>query len=92
MAKITKNELIEKLAEKQGISKTKAKEVFESVVEVIKTEIVDGNSVAIRGFGTFEIVEKPEVTKKVFGKVQTIPARKKVKFKVSEKLEEKIGG
>ena len=92
MGKVTKHQLIEELAKKENISKTKAKEVFESVVELIKSELISGNEVGIRGLGTFTIVEKPEVTKKVFGKVQTIPARKKVKFKVSEKLAEQIGG
>lgn len=51
---MNKADLIEVVKEKTGISKKVATECINNVFDTITDVVVDGDSVAIRGFGTFK--------------------------------------
>jgi len=55
---MTKAEIVERIYERVGFSKKEAADVVESIFEVIKTRLEDGEKVKISGFGNFVINEK----------------------------------
>lgn len=57
---ITKGELIEQLVEKKRYTKGGAKMLIEDFTEIILDNIREGNSVSLRGFGCFDIVNRKE--------------------------------
>ena len=83
---VLKKDIIEKVEKEFGISKNKANQIVTFVIETIANSLKKGKEVKLTNLGKFTIVEKPEMTKKIFGVVQTIPARKKVKFVPTKSL------
>lgn len=85
---MNKTELIAKIAEGAGMSKVAAKKALEATLEAITTAVKAEEKVAIVGFGTFSVTERPErqginpATKQTI----TIPAKKVVKFKAGAEL------
>ena len=54
-ATMTKADIVERIYEKVGFSKKEASEVVESIFEVIKTRLEQGDKVKISGFGNFVV-------------------------------------
>lgn len=52
---MNKAELIEHVAEKTGVSKKDCAAVIQAVTETISSELQNGGSVKLSGFGTFEV-------------------------------------
>jgi DNA-binding protein HU-beta len=52
---MNRSELIEALASKTGSSKTDADRAIGGLIEIISTTLKKGDSVALVGFGTFEV-------------------------------------
>lgn len=50
---MNKAKLIERLSEENNLTKEKAGEVIDSLVEIIMTKVNVGQNVKIKGFGTF---------------------------------------
>jgi DNA-binding protein HU-beta len=61
---LTKTELIESLASRTGLPKTKAKKMLNSLTEIITEQLAEdgGEKVTIRGFGTFDISHRESRT------------------------------
>ncbi len=55
---MTKADIVERIYEKVGFSKKEASEVVDSVFEVIKRHLEDGDKVKVSGFGNFVLHEK----------------------------------
>jgi integration host factor subunit alpha len=55
---MTKADIVERIYEKVGFSKKEASEVVDSVFEVIKRHLEDGDKVKVSGFGNFVVHEK----------------------------------
>ena len=55
---MTKADIVERIYERVGFSKKEAADVVESIFEVVKTRLEDGEKVKISGFGNFVINEK----------------------------------
>ena len=53
-----KKELIERIAEKAGVSKSKAQKHFEAFEEVVTEALKAGEEVQITGFGKFSVKER----------------------------------
>ncbi len=51
---MNKNELINAVAEKAGLSKKEAKDAIEATLETIKETIKKGDKIQLIGFGNFE--------------------------------------
>jgi integration host factor subunit alpha len=55
---MTKADLVEKIFEKIGLSKKEAQEIIEILFDTMKQAFVEGESVKISGFGTFNVRQK----------------------------------
>ena len=55
---MTKADIVERIYEKVGFSKKEATEVVESIFEIMKIHLEEGEKVKISGFGNFVINEK----------------------------------
>ncbi len=88
---MNKTQLIDKIAEKAGLTKADAKKALDAFIEATSDALKDSNDgkVALIGFGTFSVSERGErqginpQTKQAI----TIPAKKIVKFKAGSELE-----
>jgi len=85
---MNKSELIATMAAKAEMPKAKAQIALDAALEAILEAVKKGENVQLIGFGTFNVVEKPErkgmnpATKQAI----TIPARKVVRFKAGAKM------
>jgi nucleoid DNA-binding protein len=52
---MTKAELVEKIAEKTGLTRTDVAVIVDGFLDAIKQAMKEGNNIEIRGFGTFKI-------------------------------------
>lgn len=59
---MTKAEVVAAIAEKTGIEKVTVLATVETMMEVIKESMVEGNNVYLRGFGSFIIKRRAEKT------------------------------
>lgn len=50
---MTKAEVIAEIAEKTGVERTTVQSVVENFFEVVKTNMIKGENIYIRGFGSF---------------------------------------
>ena len=55
---MTKAEIIERIYERVGFSKREATDVVESIFDVVKARLAEGEKVKISGYGNFVISEK----------------------------------
>lgn len=85
---MNKTDLIEKIAAGSGLTKTDAKKALDATVEAIKNALVAGDKVALVGFGTFSVSERPAregVNPSTKEKIQ-IAEKKIAKFKPGAEL------
>ena len=90
----SKADIIDKVSDKAGISRTSAKDAVEQVLNAITGYLQQGEKVQLTGFGTFEVRErkersgvKPGTTERI-----TIPASKYPAFKLGKLLKEEVSG
>lgn len=89
---MNKTELITAMAEKAEISKKDAEKALTAFTNVVADTLVDGDKVAITGFGTFEVAERAErqgrnpATREAI----TIAASKSPKFKAGKALKDAV--
>jgi integration host factor subunit alpha len=55
---MTKADLVERIFEKIGLSKKEAQEIIEILFDTMKQTFVEGESVKLSGFGTFNVRQK----------------------------------
>ena len=85
---MNKTELVEKIAANAGISKVDAKKALDAAVVAIKDALVKGDKVALIGFGTFSVNERPAregINPATKQKIK-IAAKKVAKFKAGAEL------
>lgn len=89
---MNKTELITAMAEKAEISKKDAEKALTAFTNVVADTLVDGDKVAITGFGTFEVVERAERQGRnpATGEAITIAASKSPKFKAGKALKDAV--
>ena len=89
---MNKTELVSSIAEKSGLSKVDAKKALDATIATIADALKAGDKVALVGFGTFAVAERPErqginpATKAPI----TIAAKKVAKFKAGTELDSAI--
>ena len=89
---MNKTELIEKIAAGAGLTKVDAKKALDATTAAIKDALVAGDKVALVGFGTFAMNEKPAregINPATKQKIQ-IAAKKVAKFKAGAELAEAV--
>ena len=83
---MTKAEIVSEISKSTGVDKETALAVVESFMDHLKGSIVRGESVYLRGFGSFIIKEHAEKTARNISKGETmiIPKRRIPAFKPSK--------
>lgn len=90
--KMTKDQIIEAIANKTGLSKKQTDEVIESLLENITKALQKGDKVVFTGFGAFLISNRKArqgVNPKTGAKIQ-IAAMKAPKFRAGKALKEAV--
>ena len=89
---MTKSDIVERIYERVGFSKKDASEVVESIFELIKTRLEQGQKVKISGFGNFVVHQKrprkgrnPQTGEEI-----VISGRKVLTFKASPVLKKSM--
>jgi len=89
---MTKDQLIEAVANKIGVSKKQGEEFMEAVLDEITKALQKNDKVVLTGFGAFVISNRKAragVNPKTGAKIQ-IPAMKVPKFKAGKALKEAV--
>ncbi|BAV09972.1 DNA-binding protein HU-beta [Filimonas lacunae] len=89
---MNKAELVAKLAEDAGITKTQANATIDSFVEAVTKTLKGGGKVTLVGFGTFSVSKRAARTGRnpQTGEVIKIKAKKVARFKAGKELSAKI--
>ena len=91
---MTKAEIVAEIANKTGVEKVAVQSVVEAFMDSIKSALVNGENVYMRGFGSFIIKERAEKTGRNISKNTTIiiPAHKIPAFKPSKSFVNEVKG
>jgi|ERR1017187_5666567 DNA-binding protein HU-beta len=91
---MTRNNLIDQLAESTQRSKKEAEQVLDAVLTHIAEALGNGEKVDLRGFGTFQVSEKKERQGRNprTGEPLTIAAKRVAGFKPGKELAERVNG
>jgi len=89
---MNKQDLIDAVASATDISKAKAKDVIDALLEAIKKSVKAGKSVQLVGFGTWKRAARKARTGRnpQTGKKITIAARKVVRFVVGKEFKDLV--
>jgi len=89
---MNKSELINAIATHSGLTKTDAGRALEALVQSVETTLKSGDSIALIGFGTFEVKERAERTGRnpQTGETITIAAAKLPSFKAGKGLKDAV--
>lgn len=89
---LTKNALVDKLANKLEVPKKQALEYVEHLLEIMKDTLESGENLKINGFGSFIVKEKQDRKGRnpQTGEELTITARRVLTFKPSQLLKSAV--
>ncbi|MCP4703921.1 MAG: integration host factor subunit beta [candidate division Zixibacteria bacterium] len=89
---MTKADLVEKVAERTGLTRTDVAVVVDALLDTVKKSMESGNNIEIRGFGTFKVKLRKErkARNPRTGEVVPVPGRKVPVFKPSNEFKNMI--
>lgn len=89
---MTKDELVDKIAEDASISKAEAAAALKAVTSGITGSLAGGSDVTLVGFGTFSVTQRAarEGRNPRTGETLHIPASRGVKFKAGKALKDAV--
>jgi DNA-binding protein HU-beta len=89
---MTKNELAEKVAGRTGLAASQAREVLETAIEAISSELAAGGEVALAGFGKFSVSQRAARLGRnpSTGETINIAASKAAKFSAASALKKRL--
>jgi integration host factor subunit alpha len=89
---MTKADIVERIYEKVGFSKKEASEVVDSIFELMKQHLENGDKVKVSGFGNFVVHEKQprKGRNPQTGETITIRGRRVLGFKASPMLKKSM--
>ncbi len=89
---MTKADLVEKIVEKTGLTRTDVAVVVDNFLEAVKNSMKEGQNLEIRGFGTFKIKSRKarKARNPRTGEEVPVPDRKVPVFKPSNEFKELI--
>jgi len=92
MGTLTKNEIVDRIADSNGYPKSQSSDVLETLLEIIKTALASGEDVMVSGFGKFCVKEKKPRRGRnpATGEDMMLDPRRVVTFRCSGKLRKKI--
>jgi len=91
---LTKDRIVNSIREQLDLSKSKSVELFDSILEIIKSTLENGEDVLVSGFGKFYVLDKKKRKGRnpQTGEDMILDGRKVIVFKCSGKLREKMNG
>ena len=89
---MTKAEIIQTIAHRTGLTRLETKTVLIGFWEIVEDTLAKGESVEIRGFGSFRVQNRParKVYNPVTGESSYIEAKRVPVFKASPKLKQRV--
>ena len=91
---MTKQEFIDRVADKAGLSKRDASEAVEAVIGTIQAELKSGGEINFTGFGKFHVAERgprqgvnPQTRERI-----TIPGGRVPRFTAGSALKKEVKG
>lgn len=89
---MNKAELVAKIADDAGITKTQANAALDSFVDTVAKTLKGGNKVTLVGFGTFSVSKRNARTGRnpQTGETIKIKAKKVARFKAGKELSAKL--
>jgi DNA-binding protein HU-beta len=89
---MNKAELVAKMSDDAGISKTQANAAVDSMIEAVSKTLKGGGKVTLVGFGTFSVSKRKARAGRnpKTGEAIKIKAKKVAKFKAGKELAEKL--
>ena len=89
---MNKAELVAKIADDAGVSKTQANAALDSFIEAVTKTLKSGGKVTLVGFGTFSVTKRAARTGRnpQTGATIKIKAKKVAKFKAGKELAGKL--
>ena len=91
---MTKADIVEVVHNRTGFSKKESSEAVESILDILKEVLEEGEKIKLSGFGNF-VIRNKEVRKgrnPKTGEEMEISARSVLTFKPSQKLKDHING
>ena len=93
METITKKDLAQSVGDAVNCRNSLALKMVDSLFEVMRETLMDGNRIEIRGFGVLEVKDtkpKPAARNPRTGELVYVPARRKTHFKPGKQLKESL--
>ncbi len=89
---MTKADLVDKLAETTGFTKTDLAFIVDELIDTIKESVIKGETLQIRRFGTFSVKERKSRAARNprTGEEVQVPRRYVPTFKVSDVFKEEL--
>ena len=89
---MNKNDLVSKVSDETGLSKSDSSKAVDSVIETITSELKSGGDVRLVGFGTFLVTKRKATTGRnpQTGAEIKIPAANVPKFRAGKSLKESL--
>ena len=89
---MNKSELIEAVAEHADLPKTSVSKVLDGVLETVSATLAAGEEIALVGFGTFTVKDRPERQGRnpATGQPMTIAAARVPSFRAGKALKETV--
>jgi DNA-binding protein HU-beta len=89
---MTKNELAEQIARRNGLPASQARELVETTIDTISDELAAGGEVSLAGFGKFSVSHRAARTGRNPSTGQTIQiaASKAAKFSAASALKKRL--
>jgi DNA-binding protein HU-beta len=91
---VNKSELIQRVSDSSGLSKSEATKVLDGVIDTISGAVQQGEKVSIAGFGTFERRERAARTGRnpQTGEELQVAASKAPAFKPAKAFKDAVNG
>ena len=89
---MNKNDLVSKVSDETGLSKSDSAKAVDSVIDTITSELKSGGDVRLVGFGTFLVTKRKATTGRnpQTGAEIQIPAANVPKFRACKSLKESL--
>ena len=89
---MTKADIVEQLIHRTGMARSAAMEAVDNTVAIMADNLSKGESIYLRGLGTFDVrIIKEKIGRNISkGESITIPAHKTVKLVLSKKIKDAL--
>ena len=89
---MNKQEFVSSMADKADLSKKVASEALEAFIETVTEQLAKGDSLALIGFGTFDVMERSarQGRNPRTGEAMQIAASKSPRFKAGRRLRDAV--